>query len=150
MKTERVFHYVILVLAAIGLALSLYLFNMHLNPVDSSFCDINAKVSCNVVDQSPYSELFGVPVSLFGIIYWFGVLCVVLIPQRLTKLIALGDRKLFQQAFVAYMILGFLFSLYLTFIQAFVLHAWCPLCVLDAFAVTITLVLAIILARVKY
>jgi uncharacterized membrane protein len=150
MKTERVLRYVILVMAAIGLALSLYLFNMHLNPAGGSFCDINAKVSCNVVDQSPYSELLGVPVSLFGIFYWFGVLCVVLIPQRLAKIITLGDRQLFQQAFVAYMIFGFLFSLYLTFIEAFILEVWCPLCIINAAAIIITLVLAGVLSRVKY
>ena len=150
MKTERVLRYIILVLAVIGIALRLYLFKLHLNPGSGSFCDINATVSCDLVNRSPYAELFGIPVSLFGVLFWFGVLCAVLIPRRLAKLVTLGDRKLFQQAFVAYMILGFLFSLYLTFIEAFVIKAWCPLCVLSAISVTITPVLAVILAKVNY
>jgi vitamin-K-epoxide reductase (warfarin-sensitive) len=149
-RTETTLRIVIGVLAIIGIALSLYLLKEHLAPTGNSFCNMNSTINCDVVNKSVYAELFGIPVSLLGVFFWFGVFCVALIPQRLTKLIALGDKRLFYQAFLGYMSFGFAFSAYLTAIEAFVLTVWCPFCVVSAINVTIILGIAVYLARAKY
>ena len=36
--------------------------------VNSSFCEINSFISCNAVSYSPISAIFGIPISIFGLL----------------------------------------------------------------------------------
>lgn len=139
---ERTLRRIILLLALIGLLLSLYLFKEHLLPSGKSFCDINQKISCDIVNRSPYAEILGVPVSLLGILYYLALLVLLLYPRRVACLIARGDAALLWRLLQAALGVGFLFSLYLTAIEAFVLGVWCPLCVASALIVTGSLLLS--------
>ncbi len=127
----------IILLSLLGIVLSLYLLQEHLAPTGSTFCDISSKVSCDVVNKSPYADILGVPVSLLGALYWTAVLLLTLLRKQLAR--ALKGR--FVSLFRGAALLGLLFSLYLSAVEAFVLKVWCPLCVLSALA---TLVVTII------
>ena len=65
------------ILSIIGLLTSLYLvYNHYAPPQAGSFCDFGETISCSLVNTSVYSELFGVPVALFGAVWFiiFGLL----------------------------------------------------------------------------
>jgi uncharacterized membrane protein len=67
-----------LVLAGVGLALSLVLELLHarayLAPSSSAFCAVGARLDCTSVALSRYSVLFGVPVPLWGAVGFLAIL----------------------------------------------------------------------------
>lgn len=94
------------------------------DPRYASVCDINARVSCSDVLLSRYSSAYGVPVAIFGVIWFAGAL--VLIGAG-----AVGRESLREN------IPGYLFALstaglavvlYLGYISFAVLKVYCPLC----------------------
>lgn len=80
---------------------------------------------CETVTTSPYSRILGIPIALLGALYYLTAL-------------GLGLWFLDKKDFRALRILpwisgaGFLFSLYLLFIQASVLEAFCSYCLLSS------------------
>ena len=64
MKQETTLH-IILYLALIGLLVSIYLTAVHFQHT-SAVCDISDTLSCSKVSSSKYSEIFNIPVSIFG------------------------------------------------------------------------------------
>lgn len=90
---------------------------------------------CDLVNNSPYAELLGVPVAAWGLGAYLALflLSLPLWESRdaarpwavaLSFALALG---------------GWLFSMYLTAIEAFVLRAWCSWCVTSAILITLLL-----------
>jgi uncharacterized membrane protein len=93
---------------------------------------------CDAVQTSVYSELFGVPVALLGALNYLGILGLWAV-SRLAKGQAadLARLGLFGLALV-----GTLFSLYLTFLEPFVIGAVCAWCLASAATMTFILLLA--------
>ena len=56
----------IILLSIIGVIISGYLVKVHYT--NSSICDINSKLSCSAVSQSIFAEIWGIPVSILGIL----------------------------------------------------------------------------------
>ncbi|OGL62374.1 hypothetical protein A3C09_04175 [Candidatus Uhrbacteria bacterium RIFCSPHIGHO2_02_FULL_47_44] len=115
-------------LAMVGLALSTYSFLHNRGFVSGSICTINATINCDIVNKGPFSEFFGVPVALIGIIGYLFLLI-----GSLLKIKTPNDRSLTLFLF-GIACAGFGFSLYLTSIEATILHAWCLICVLSQLA----------------
>jgi len=112
----------IIVLSAAGLAISGYSLAHKTSFVSGAFCTISATFNCDLVNKGPYSEIFGIPVALIGILgYLF-----------LGASAALAWRNPNDPGYLLFLLLasigGLGFSGYLTGIEAFVLHAWCLLC----------------------
>ena len=79
---------------------------------------------CNDVLTSRFSTLAGIPISWFGLAFYLAVFsCAVFELSGAARLVHL----IFWPA-----LLGFLVSLSLTSIQAFVLHAYCEYCLMSA------------------
>ncbi|PJA45221.1 hypothetical protein CO174_04300 [Candidatus Uhrbacteria bacterium CG_4_9_14_3_um_filter_50_9] len=109
--------------ALIGTLLSIYALLHKYGFATGAVCNINDTFSCDIVNQSSYSFIFGIPVSLLGVVaYGFMLLAAVL------KLRNMNDIQITQFLLVA-SIGGLLFSFYLTSIEAFVLYAWCLICI---------------------
>jgi len=130
-------------IACIGIGLSLYLLAEHYRDTGGSFCDINATLSCDVVNKSQYAELFGIPISLLGAFYYLGILLFALLPHLLLRILRI-DRELLQFGFLGGGVIGVLFSAYLTGVEAFLLHVFCPLCVISAILTVILLFIGVI------
>ncbi len=130
----------IMILALIGVGISVYLFSMHGTDMSDKACEVNATFSCQTVDQSEYSEIFGIPVSLLGII-GYGLLALGALMKALDKA---GDRGL-DWFLLLTSVGGMAFALYLTAIEAFVLHAWCLYCVAQQIDILLILILVLIL-----
>lgn len=122
MKHGRSFWlWIVHIAAVIGMAASLESILAHYSIVSAKFCTINVTFNCDVVNKSEYSELFGVPVSVLGLLAYFAIFCLSMYLHR----------KKQEQVFTALLLLavsGVVFSLYLTSIEAFVLYTWCIVC----------------------
>jgi len=101
------------------------------NPLYTSFCDINATVSCTEVYQSRFGTLGGVPVSLFGGI-WF--VCAALLSVG-----SMVARPQVRESIPGYLFalstLALAAALYLLYASVFILKAYCPMCLLTDAAI---------------
>jgi uncharacterized membrane protein len=93
---------------------------------------------CNVVQQSPYARILGVPVGLLGVIGYAAILVGWWIGRRGSTTRAAGAREaVWWMTLVA---TGF--SLYLTFLEPFVIGASCAWCLTSAVVATLLLMAA--------
>lgn len=88
---------------------------------------------CNTVQQSPYARLFGVvPVGMLGVAAYL-----VILAAWLTGLYAAGrPARLATLVLFATTLVGTLFSIYLTFLEPFVIGATCAWCLASAVIIT--------------
>lgn len=84
--------------------------------------------SCDPVVHSDYAQFFGIPVEVFGALY-YGL---VTVSYGLILLYPSLYSGLFALVLLSLSALAFLFSLYLTSVQAFVLKEWCTWCLISA------------------
>ena len=119
MMPRRRFMIAIAFAALGGVAVSSVSLYHHFSKSKTSFCDINQTFNCDLVNRSAYSDFLGVPVALIGILGY---------------LLILGLATVYREkAETPVMLLvvsaaGLGFALYLTYIEAHVLGAWCILC----------------------
>jgi uncharacterized membrane protein len=97
---------------------------------------------CDVVNTSEYALLAGIPIALFGATAYVAILLVLWLENRNSWLSENGPLLLF-----GITLFGFLYSLYLTYIELFVIFAICPFCVASAVVMTIMFVLSWIRLR---
>ncbi|MCS7251329.1 MAG: vitamin K epoxide reductase family protein [Anaerolineae bacterium] len=87
---------------------------------------------CDIVNNSPYAELLGVPVAVWGLGAYLAL--------AMLALPFWGSYPPLQAWAIAFSFAialgGWIFSMYLTFIEAFILHAWCSWCVASAILIT--------------
>lgn len=121
--------------------------------LDSSYLTVQhyrgAAVPCSIVEgceevlNSPYSEWKGMPVSLFGAVYYLAVfvLLAVFFDSGRTKILS------FLARFAA---VGLLASLYFLYLQLFVIGAVCLYCLGSATTSVLLFVLGILLVRREF
>ena len=109
----------IALLALAGIFISSLSLYHHFSKSKTSFCDIGQSFNCDLVNRSQYSMFHGIPVALLGILGYLLILS-----------LATVYREKAETPFIlaGIVLAGFAFALYLTYIEAFVLHAWCILC----------------------
>jgi protein-disulfide isomerase/rhodanese-related sulfurtransferase len=127
----------LLALSLLGLFDSVYLWWVYTSASRTLVC---IGGGCDVVRSSPFAHAWGVPLPAFGAAM-YAALVVLLFAQ---PLVSAGLAHTLRLAVVVIAGAGFLTSLYLTSIEAFVLHAWCAWCVVSAIAVTLILLLSIL------
>lgn len=122
-----------IVLCALGILLSVYMIFNHYQSQDS-FCDISQTISCHAVNQSKWSEVGSLPLSLFGLFYYLVVLTLSLFIIQEFDVRRLHKRLKFSYLIFGVFFLtlfGFLFSSCLTYLELFVINAVCPMCVIS-------------------
>ena len=85
-------------------------------------------VACNAVAESSYSHLGPVPVSLLGVLGYAAILAVAVVWLRVGD--RFGDRSLL--AIWGMSVGGVAYSVYLTYVELFVIDAVCIWCVTQA------------------
>ncbi len=130
-------HYILLVtLNVFVLPITLYLVFMHYKPEASEFCTLGDRFNCDIVNKSIYADFLGMPVAILGVITYF-LLLIFAIRGKYKE-----QKKLLPYVLI-FVFLGFLFSLRLTYIEAFVLRTWCLLCVIQQFVILFELIVLI-------
>jgi uncharacterized membrane protein len=124
------------ILTILGAADSLYLFIYKLTG-NSRMCLGNG--GCHNVNFSSYSEIYGIPVSLFGIAAYLAILCILILEGRLKIAKENGPLAIFGISLG-----GVAFSAYLTYLEIYIIDAICPFCVASAVIIILIFILAII------
>ncbi len=117
-------------LAVAGLAIAVYLTLVHYEG-ESPVCLAGGE-GCSKVQDSPYAELAGIPVPVIGLGGYLALLA-----AAATR----GDPGRLAGIFVA--MVGFGFSLYLTYLELWVIDAICQWCVASAVLMTLALATAL-------
>jgi uncharacterized membrane protein len=123
------------VLAVVGLGASIYLTYVEFTHTRALCGPVG---DCNTVQSSPYSKLFGVlPVGLVGALGYIAILVTWLWRRFRTDALARAAGP----AMYAMALFGTLFSIYLTYLELFVIHAVCIWCLSSAVIITVLMLL---------
>jgi uncharacterized membrane protein len=117
-------------LALVGVFVALYLLLWKVGAIGSLACAPGG--GCETVQTSEYSDFLGLPVSLYGAIGFVAMFAVSLAGLQPRWL----DRRTPTAALVGLSGVGVVFSAYLTYLEAAVIHAWCQWCIGSAIIVT--------------
>jgi uncharacterized membrane protein len=99
--------------------------------------------NCETVNASQWSHILGIPVAYLGLLTYIAILLLMIFGKKI-KIIAPYQEYLF--FFIT--LIGILFSGYLTFIEAAVLHTFCQWCLLSAAMMLVLFIFSVIkLAR---
>ncbi len=128
---------VIPVLALIGLGVAVYLAYVETQAVEAICGPVG---DCNAVQTSPYSYLFGVlPIGVVGVVGYLAILAVWLYSRlRTDRFAQIAPLLIFAMTFF-----GVLFSLYLTYLEPFVIRAVCIWCLASAVIMTLLLLVSL-------
>lgn len=121
------------VIALIGLGDAVYLTVSHYTK-EQVPCSLIT--GCEQVLTSAYAEMFGIPLALFGAVAYFAAF-------SLAILAAFGNRLMWF-LFGLLTVFMFLYSLYLIYLQAAVIQAFCQFCLLSAATTTALFIIALI------
>jgi uncharacterized membrane protein len=125
---------VISLLALAGIAVSALSLYHHFAKSKTSYCDFGESFNCDLVNRSQYSSIAGIPVAAIGML-GYGVVLLLAARYRHSPetpgMLSLGA------------LAGVGFALYLTYIEAFVLQAYCILCLSSLVVITTIAVFSI-------
>jgi len=125
------------VLAVVGLGVAFYLTFVETQNVKAVCGPVG---DCNTVQSSSYARLFGViPVGLMGIAGYVGILIAWFVGRT-------GEGRLGGVArlvLVGMALFGVLFSIYLTYIELYVIHAVCIWCLSSAVIMALLLAISV-------
>jgi len=102
---------------------------------------------CNTVQQSEYARLFGIlPIGVMGLAGYVAIM-IAWLTARYTKgkIVDLANLSMFGMA-----VFGVLFSIYLTFLEPFVIGATCAWCLTSAVLITALMLLSLNPAKLAF
>jgi uncharacterized membrane protein len=121
--------------ALAGVFVASYLTMYKLGYIGTLACAVG---SCETVQTSKWATFLGFPVGAWGVAYYIFVLGLAIV--GLSGRFA--DTRGLSQALVGVTAFGVLFSLWLTYLELFVIHAICQWCVISAILATILFILS--------
>ena len=133
---EKWLYRISVILVVIGLFVSVY---MTIYKVTSNDALCLGSGDCSTVNASRYSEVYGIPVASVGIAGYLAILLVHWYEQRDKFFEKNGPMLIFGLALT-----GFLFTVYLIYVEFSILKALCPFCLTSQFAMTIIFIISII------
>lgn len=129
----------IAILALAGIAVSSVSLDHHFRKSKTTYCDFGQSFNCDIVNRSEYSTIAGVPVALLGMMGYIALLAFATFYREKAEtpgILLFGS------------VGGLGFALYLTYVEKYILFAWCILCLSSlAIIFSITVVSAILFVR---
>jgi len=128
-----------------GLAISVYLYRLDLRVdaqsqnasqqttpqatqtfqgLEAAPCDINAIISCSTVAKSEYSEIADIKIALLGMVGY-------VVLMALLAAFLFYRKRIILYLFLLTAFFGVAFSTYLTYLEAVVIEAFCPWCIVS-------------------
>jgi uncharacterized membrane protein len=130
----------IALLALVGLFVALYLWLHALGVGGALRCGTGA---CETVQTSRWAVLFGLPVALYGVVGYCVVFVVALLALRPAALLQRG----WSVVLAGLATVGFGFTLYLTYVELFLIHAICRWCLGSAGIITAIWIVSLLSLR---
>lgn len=133
---DKRLHQITIALTVIGLLVSVYM-TIYKFTNNESMCIGSA--GCSEVNASRYSEINGIPVAVLGVIGYTVILGLLFLEQR---------PGIFQQngsmMFFGVSLLGFLFTLYLIYLEVALIKAYCPFCLTSQAVMTVIFIISVV------
>jgi uncharacterized membrane protein len=123
-------------LVVLGLAVSIY---MTIYKVLNADAMCLGSGDCSTVNASRYSEVNGIPVALIGILGYLAILATHFFENRNRFFKQNSALMIFGMALT-----GFIFTVWLVYVEIAILKAFCPFCVTSQTAMTIIFMIAVI------
>jgi uncharacterized membrane protein len=123
--------------ALAGLFVALYLTLYKLGYIGTLVCAVG---SCETVQTSKWATLLGQPVGAWGVAYYIAVFVISIVGLSA----ALAESRGLSLVLVGMTGFGVLFSLWLTYLELFVIHAICQWCVISAVLATALFVISVL------
>ncbi|GAB4458222.1 MAG: hypothetical protein Kow0070_11540 [Anaerolineales bacterium] len=133
---EKRLSQLIIALAIIGLLVSVY---MTIYKVTSNDKMCLGSGDCSTVNASRYSEIYGIPVALVGVLGYAAILGIHWLERRSDFFEENGSLILFGVSLV-----GFLFTLWLVYVEIALIKALCPFCLASQITMTLIFILSVI------
>jgi len=127
---------VVAVLALGGFFVALYLFAHNLGLGGPIVCGVG---DCATVQSSQYATLGPIPVSFIGVLGYVVLLALAFVGLHPNH----RESCMIGGLLLAGSLAGGLFSAYLTYLEAFVIEAWCQYCVISAIIIMLIFVASI-------
>ena len=126
-------------MSLLGLFVSVYLYLYKIGRIGALACGSGG---CETVQASEWSRFAGMEVALIGVVGYAALLAVALIALQPAP----ADRRWPLDLLTALAAGGVLFTVYLTYLELFVIHAICRWCVGSA-AIIVSILILALLAR---
>jgi len=145
---------IVIGLAVFAMIVSLYLTYAHYGTTEA-FCPApkeGGPPSCDIVNQSKYAEILGIPIAILGFLGYLAVFLVAVVKLKEAKLknkFLKTHAKYAHKYIFVLALLGFLFTIWLNYVQIFLLKTICFLCELSAASITIIFIMSIINLRLR-
>jgi uncharacterized membrane protein len=123
-------------LAVLGLGVAGYMAYIEITHVEAVCGPVG---ECNVVQTSQYATIAGIPVAVLGLIFYLAVLVLWAVQRS-------GSSQWARPAALALLgmaVFGVLFSIYLTLLELFVIHAVCMWCLSSALITALIMVVVV-------
>jgi uncharacterized membrane protein len=134
-------HTLSLVFIVIGLAVTTYL--SYLKAFDTtSVCVESGAFNCEIVLNSAYSRLAGIPIAYLGLMVYIVLGVLLVLENRVAFLQNYGVMLIFGITLFAWM-----FSMYLVYLQFFVLQSLCMWCLTHETNITLFFIVTIVRLR---
>jgi len=134
---DKKLYWASIIFTVIGLAVSIYMTILKYWGGER-MCVGNG--GCQTVSESPYAVISGIPVAVFGIIGYLAILIVLILEIK-------GGSFFKTNAILGVFgmaLIGFLFTLYLVYLEIFVIKALCPFCLTSQISMTILFILSVV------
>jgi len=127
---------VTIALTVLGLLVSIY---MTIYKVTNNESMCIGSGGCSIVNASGYSSVRGIPVAVFGVIGYLAILALFYLENKPGFFQTNGSMLQF-----AVTLTGFLFTVWLVYVEVALLKAYCPFCITSQVAMTIIFILTVI------
>jgi uncharacterized membrane protein len=116
---------VVAAVALIGVFVATYLLLYKLGAFGALLCGTGG---CETVQHSPWAYFLGIPVAAWGLAGYLAILALALMGTHS----ALADARWISWGLLLLTGIAVAFSAYLSYLEEFVIHAWCQWCIASA------------------
>ena len=131
---------VVAALALVGVFVATYLLLYKIGALGTIACGTGG---CETVQNSPWAYFLGIPVAAWGLVGYVAIFATAFLGTRPR----FADARWVSIGLLAFTGLAFLFSIYLSVLEEFVIHAWCQWCIVSAVLSTLAFGFALPEAR---
>src|SRR5690606_38446978 len=114
-----------------GIAVAGYLTYLHYN-VGALVCGVG---ECEIVQSSKYSQMFGIPIAIFGLLMYLAILALIIVRHTMSDWSDLASTGI-----LVLLIAGTIYAAYLTYLELEVIRAICQWCVISAIITVLLLI----------
>lgn len=133
---------IVAMLALAGIFVALYLLLYKLGIIGHLSCSVG---SCETVNSSKWATFLGIPVAGWGVGFYIGMFVLAIVSTQPSY----EDSLTVSTLLLGVSLVGTLFTVWLTYLELFRIHAVCQWCVVSAIIVTIIFLICIVDYREK-